>query len=437
MNSMKDSIKLRLTRLFLINKRLFRTYSFIVLLLMIPLTAGALSLVSTQDKGIVTISVCTAYSTGDAGASSENDASGASSENGASEAYSENGASGASSENGASGASSENGASEKTEIPGVHNVLDRLKKQSAVIRFLESSSAEEAKETVLRGKADAAWIFAPDYEERVREIASGTPRVLVDIYTKEDTVFMRLAREKLFAALYPDLSAQIFREFIRRTAGEIPEEDFEYYYNMQAAEGSLVRFALADSPDPSGDEIEGDYLLFPVRGLLSILIFAAGMAGAIFYARDEKNSCFVWLPQKMRHGMLLSYIGSAVFWTSLASYLAMLFTGTARLTIRELVLLFLYGTAVTALCSILRRILRDAGTLAVFLPVSVLLVLGLCPVFLNFKTFRVLSRLLPAFHYLHAVNSAFYARSLLITALLYAAADLAAALLIRALAGRK
>jgi len=206
---------------------------------------------------------------------------------------------------------------------------------------------------------------------------------------------------------------------------------------MQAAEESLVRFALADSPDPSVDEIAGDYLLFPVRGLLSILIFAAGMAGAIFDAREEKNGCFVWLPRKMRRGMLLSYIGSAVFWTSLASYLAMLCTGTARLTVRELLLLFLYGTAVTALCSILRRILRDAGTLAVFLPVAILLVLGLCPVFLNFKTFRTLSRLLPAFHYLHAVNSAFYAKSLLITALLYAAADLAAALLIRALAGRK
>ena len=50
-------MKIWLTRLFLTNKRLFRTYSFLVLLLMIPLTAVSLSFISTADKGVVTIAV--------------------------------------------------------------------------------------------------------------------------------------------------------------------------------------------------------------------------------------------------------------------------------------------------------------------------------------------------------------------------------------------
>ena len=48
-------MKLSLTRLLLINKRLFQTWSFLVLLALIPLTAFGLSRVSTAEKGILTI----------------------------------------------------------------------------------------------------------------------------------------------------------------------------------------------------------------------------------------------------------------------------------------------------------------------------------------------------------------------------------------------
>lgn len=384
-------MKIRLTRLFLINKRLFRSRSFLILLLLIPFAAAALHFVSTGEKGVVTIATAVRS---DSVPSSQGTAA----------------------------------APEKSENRGAYNVIDRLKKQTTIIRFLDAPDPESAIEAAARGQADAAWIFTEDYDANLSNIAAGGSRVLVEVYAQEDTVFTRLAREKLFAAVYPDLSRQIFRQFIAETTGDIPEKDFETYYNMQAAEGSLVRFALADSSTSGEDALRNDYLLLPVRGLLSILIFAAAMAAAIFYAQDDRNGCFTWLPSKERHGMLLSYIGSAVLWTALCSLAALYVTGVAGSLPHELLLMLLYGIAVTALCSILRRILRKAEYLAIFLPVAILLVLGLCPVFLNFRTLPLLSNLLPSYHYLHGVNSVIYTRRLALAALLYAAADGAAAL---------
>ena len=162
--------------------------------------------------------------------------------------------------------------------------------------------------------------------------------------------------------------------------------------------------------------------------ILAILIFAAGMAGAVFYTQDQRNGCFTWLSRAGRQGMTVLYIGSSVFWTGAVSLAALFFTKSAVSAGHELFLMFLYGTAVTALCSLLRRVFRQPEYLAVFLPVAVLLVLGLCPVFLNFKTFRSLSELLPAFHYLHAAGSTFYVRSLALSAGAYLLLDIAAAL---------
>ncbi len=388
-------MKIWLTRLFLTNKRLFRTYSFLVLLLMIPLTAVSLSFISTADKGVVTIAV-----------------------------------------------SAKDGeeSSQKGTDPAVGDVLKRLKEHTSIIRFLEKQSAEEAIRAAARGQADAAWVFSPDYNAALALSAEGRPQIIAEVYTKEDTVFMRLAREKLFAAVYPDLSRRIFRSFIAGTMGEIPDDDFLKYYSLEASEKSLVRFSFTDSVFQPEAAVRGDYLLFPVRGLLSVLIFAAGIAAAVFYAQDEKNGCFTWLSGTGKHSMLLCYTGSAVFWTGAFSLLALKLTGTSVSALYELLLMLLYGVSVTALCGILLKILRKAEYLTILLPAAILLILALCPVFLNFRTFRVFSRLLPAFHYLHAVGSAGYARSLLLTAVGYAFADLAAAWLLsklHILSGRK
>ena len=393
-------MELFFTRLLLINKRLFHTGSYLLLLALIPLTALALRHVSQEEKGILTIAVA-------------------------------------------------------REDPAVMN---RLSEETRLLRFLREDTPDEAIARVNSGQADCAWIFEENYRSSLSAAAMRQPRTVVRIYTAEDTVFMRLAREKLFAALYPDLSREIFRTFLSEisssgdtlsgaepaspsglfsdapmpgiTASDIPEDDILAYYSAGAVTESLVRFERIDSPDQNTDKaaIEEDYLLLPLRGLLSILIFAAGAASVIFYEIDERNGCFTWLTRAGRSGMLSGYLLSGMFWTALMTLAALAAAGSFTAAGHELLLMMLYIAAVFGMCYFLHLLLRRPEHLATLLPLLILLMLGLCPVFLNAKQLHFLAVLLPAYHYLHGIGSSYALRNLLFLAALYLMADLLAVL---------
>ena len=175
-----------------------------------------------------------------------------------------------------------------------------------------------AERLAAQGRADAAWVFAAGYEDRLTRIAEGSGDILVRVYTPEDTVFMKLAREKLFAAVYPDLSRQIYRTFIKTA---LPAEassnaaDPDACYGMSASPNELIRFSLMDG-GPGADAAEAiseDYLLLPVRGMLAVLIFSAGMAASIFFLLDRERGCFIWLTDRDTDLTGAFYTGSAGF----------------------------------------------------------------------------------------------------------------------------
>ena len=177
-------MKLSLTRLLLINKRLFQTWSFLVLLALIPLTAFGLSRVSTAEKGILTIAVASEDEylnqpgTGDPDLSSGTGIVG-----NPSDSFGD----------------------------GAAAVVSRLQAETSLLRFTFFGTPEQAKEAAASGKADCAWIFCEGYEQNIAAAANGYPAVIVNVYAQSDTVFMKLAREKLFAAVYPDLLTSSYR----------------------------------------------------------------------------------------------------------------------------------------------------------------------------------------------------------------------------------
>ena len=131
----------------------------------------------------------------------------------------------------------------------------------------------------------------------------------------------------------------------------------------------------------------------------------------------------------MKIGVIgIGMIGSslAALFTGAVSFLALLFTGTFTAFGHELLLMLLYLWATVAMCDLLRRIVRKAEVLAILLPLFMLLVIGTCPVFLNFRKFRAVAHFLPAFYYLQGVHSLTYTRGLLLTALILTALDAAA-----------
>ena len=165
----------------LLNKRLFKKPSFVIILCMIPLVVFGLKLISKQESGIVRIALVNLAEDGE------------------------------------------------DAVSGAGDIIDRLTGNDSVFLYSECASEEDALEMLEADSVDAVWIFPEDYDERVaaftqgliteqngtdtgkrgdknnRGRAGGKDGNAVTVIEREDTVLLQLARLELFGSMYSDL----------------------------------------------------------------------------------------------------------------------------------------------------------------------------------------------------------------------------------------
>ena len=364
------SIKRLWTWYYLLNKRVLKKYSFLLILLLIPLLVKGMQLIAEQESGMLKIVLC-----------------------------------------------QENPSEESS-----FEMIDALMQDKGILRYIKMESASEAEAEVRAGRADAAWIFAEDMGERIKAYVSGETKKksLITVIEREDNVALQLSREKLYSAVYPRLSYEIYQNYVKGIDGLehlTKEQLFEAYERMKV-EGSLFQFAYAN--ETIRIEKEPHYLLMPMRGLLSLIIMLCGLAGAMYLMQDESCGRFVWISQKQRIGFSFFYYMPIVVNAALAAGMALLWTRMFLSIKRELILMLLYLVMVIGFCELIRQWTGKLSILGASIPLLILSMLVMCPVFFELRSFRMLQYLLPPFYYLMSLyNDAFIGKGLLYIVGLY------------------
>ena len=151
----------------LLTKRLLKRPAYLAVLLLVPLFALAMALFSRQDSGVVTVALWL----------------------------------------------------EDPADPAARAAADRLLDGESILRCLQYEEADAAREAVRSGRTDAAWIFSPDFQTGLTAYVRYGSGRLITVVEREENVFLMLAREKLYAALYPELSFDLFRNYLVRELG--------------------------------------------------------------------------------------------------------------------------------------------------------------------------------------------------------------------------
>lgn len=346
----------------LLSKRLLRKPAFLILLLLVPLLSGAMAAVAKQEKSFVDIALVCA-----------------------------------------------------TDDPAAQRSAARLMHADSLVRCTTYATEAEARAAVARAQADAAWIFRDDVSDALSRYTSnrGT-RGAVLVVEREETVFLRLAREQLFAALYPEVSRTLFRSYLIGRLGapeDAPQEFFDYYYTYYSAEEPVIVFERDDGSVPKPD---ADYLVTPMRGLLALLLLLTGLASGMYYNADERRESFLRLGAAGRRFLPFLYHLTALFPMALVILLALRLAGLLTDLPREIGLLLLYCVSASVFSELVRKLCRSQALLGALIPVLMALMLALCPVFLDLRipALEPVRRLLPPYYYLSAIRSAAFARQL-------------------------
>ena len=285
--------------------------------------------------------------------------------------------------------------------PAAAAAVERLLAEDGALRCFEARSEEEARQAVARGKADAAWLFRRGAADVLSDFdALGPPAVTV--VEREDTVFLMLAREKLVAALYPELSYGVFARALRSLDSSAPDDAvLRRYYAESAVSDPVLIFSFADGDGTPAER----FLSSPLRGLLAVLTLMAGLASALGSCREEELESFVWLPAGKRRLLPVLCHLTAVVPVQAASLAAVAAAGLLTGGRAEIPAALLFCLDAALFSELLRLLCGKERVLAALLPLLLPAALLLSPIFLDLSMLRPLQALLPVFHYLRAVLS--------------------------------
>ena len=300
---------------------------------------------------------------------------------------------------------------QKEEDPIAEAMIQSLDGSSQLIRYQLCDDAQTAEDLVRGGKADMAWIFHGDLETRLQEFVAQpkAKNAMVTVLLREDNVSLRLAREKLSGTLYQALSQRIYISYIRENVPEFDELSDDVlmeYYSSQEMTDKLFAFNESDSALKNVQTVH--YLTAPVRGLLAVVIVLCGMATAMYYMQDTRRGTFAWVSSRRLPAVELGCQLVSLVNVTAVVLLALALSGQAGSFLLELPTALLYCLCCAAFSMLLRRLCGSVRMLATLLPLLVVVMLVLCPVFFDLGNLRSFQYLLPPTYFIQSTYNAKY-----------------------------
>ena len=283
-------------------------------------------------------------------------------------------------------------------------VIGSLTNKSDVIVFRQCD-AESAVEQVQTGKADTAWIFPTDMEKKLAAFSysGGTGDGVIQIVERESNVAVRLAREKLSAAIYEQCAKYVYLRYVHDNvpeSEELPDEVLLEYLTQTNVQGEL--FAFYDINGNKKDD-EANYLTAPVRGLLAVLVAMSAMLTAMFYQKDLDRGMFALLTERSRifNEFLYQLVSSLNLMA--AVFVGLVVSGLAGDILFELLWIPVYSVCCAVFSMTLRWIVGGKLWMAALLPAAAVVMLAVCPVFFDLPQLHAIQLILPPTYFIQGI----------------------------------
>lgn len=298
----------------------------------------------------------------------------------------------------------------------VEEIISSLMEEESIVQFRRYETENAAIGAVKNGEVDSAWGFCPAFSDKLLSYAHNIriKEPLVRISEQEESVTLRLARERIYSALIPTLSKEIYLSYLADELGydvEAHREELEERYENAKPAEELIQFEFVDQKT---DLVSIHYLSTPLRGIVTVVMVICGAAAAMVFLHEKERGIYSYLSGRKQLPVLGASCLVALVICGIVAMVSIGLSGNFTRLANELMLMGLYIVMCTLFCTLLAQICRTSSALAIFLPVVVVLSLVFCPVFLNHKIGKPIQLLLPTYYYLNAVTAERYIPQMLL-----------------------
>lgn len=344
-------MKQSLTRYLLLQKRMLRRKSYLVMVLSVLLFIAALKGISMQDSGMATVVI-----------------------------YVEDGAD----------------ATAVSFAEGFHNM-------EGIILYEFVDSEEAALLRVQDGTADEAWMIPANMQSLVDEYSNtGKLDTPITVYVREQNVIHYFLKEILQAHFFRHTSVNLLNSFSLEKIGISGLDPNEY-----VPDGNLFQlYNIGES-----DAVEQlNYNLMPLRGFLALWLLISSIASSMYYIYDCRNGLFIYWNTKSPFLREFLYHFLTIFDSMIIALIGLWVGGVFTDWRTELVSAFIYCIILVLFAMLLEKVMKSEKVIGVFTPVMITFAAIFSPVFVDLRSYKILQNLVPSFHYLKSTFDCYYIR---------------------------
>ncbi len=291
--------------------------------------------------------------------------------------------------------------------PIAQDLIASISGSSNLIRFQVYDCADDAEYAVRSGRADAAWIFMDQMEQRIDAfVHSWSERdSLVRVIEREENVVCLIAREKLGGAVFGACARPFYLQYIRQNVPEldhVSEQTLIEYYNKVNMNGTLFKYGTVYGEiDPEHPE---NFLTTPVRGILAAVVVLASLATSMYYIRDERAGMFAWVREEMRPFVELGYQLISLVNVLVVVMGSLWLSGLTVDWTTELPVVIIFAFCCAAFAMLIRALFPTIQAVGALMPLLTVAMLAVCPVFFDLARLREIQFAMPPTYF---VNGAY------------------------------
>lgn len=283
-----------------------------------------------------------------------------------------------------------------------------LDKYNGSVDFVKYSNKEQLYDDVSNERLECGYVLPDNLTELTDQDKFSH---CIDLIKSPSTMMFEAINEIIFSQLIRIQGGMIIENYINNSGLPIADNkealdllQNKYNHYLDSEDTFHVDFYNYEDNGLVKAEDTGTTTVFPLRGVIAIVIFIAGLFASVIYLSDREKEIFLPMSRSFGRASLILYPACALLLFSVSGLIAVLYNNNHGSVMYETFSMIVYMLICLVFCILITLVCRNSKILTACIPALALMSLLICPVFVNtgailpFAT--VIEKLLPPFYYL-------------------------------------
>lgn len=261
-------------------------------------------------------------------------------------------------------------------------IFEKLNNKSEIVNFVEYKEEEKLLEDVAKNYIDSGFILTNNILENV---ISGKYEETIISYVSTSSVLANISKEHIASTIFETYSNEKYEKYINKYFDNKEAKNYakETYIKYLSNSSTFDIEFIGTANETFSEEATSN--IINIKNFLALLVFISGLNALIFDKEDKEAKRFITFCEDWK--ITIFNLLSQLLLIGLFIYISLFFTNSITNPLLELIKLVSYIILTTLYCFVLGKILKTKESVAITIPIISLICLITCPIFIDLSKY--------------------------------------------------